>query len=268
MTKILSAHSTASDFVLNRRRMIVSVGALTAGMGSPFVARAASQIDLPPLPYDQAALEPVISAATMGYHYGKHHKAYVDNLAKLVPGTRYEGKSLVEIVRASAAPARDVAVFNNAAQAWNHAFFWDSLAPKGGGKPPAFVQRAIEGSWTSMAAFREAFVKQSIGLFGSGWLWLCYVPASKTLALVETFNADTPIRSDTHIPLAAIDVWEHAYYVDYFNQRKTYVEAVFDKLMNWGAAEVNLARAMTRPQVSGHAAPAVSMSPDRARSTT
>ena len=235
---------------LSRRGLLVSTGVLAASSGFASIARAVPSIGLPPLPYDVTALQPVISAATLGLHHGKHHQSYVDNLAKLLPSTRFDGLSLEAIVKASGGLQRDAPVFNNAAQIWNHTFYWHSLSPRGGGKPPLAVARAIDAAWGSFAAFREAFVKQATSVFGSGWLWLCWSPAGKTLQLVETSNADTPIRTGQVLPLAVIDVWEHAYYMDFRNQRKAYVEAVFDKLFNWAAVDGNLARAMEQRVVS------------------
>ena len=235
---------------LNRRGLLASAGVLAASCGFPSIVRAAPSIGLPPLPYDVASLQPVISAAALGLHHGKHHQSYVDNLAKLLPSTRFDGLSLEAIVKASVGLQLDAPVFNNAAQIWNHTFYWHSLSPRGGGKPPLAVARAIDAAWGSFAAFREAFVKQATSVFGSGWLWLCWSPAGKTLQLVETSNADTPIRTGQVVPLAVIDVWEHAYYMDFRNQRKAYVEAVFDKLFNWAAVDGNLARAMEQRVVS------------------
>lgn len=182
-------------------------------------------IELPPLPYARDALAPHISAETIDYHYGKHHQTYVTNLNNLIPGTEFENLSLEEIVRKSSG-----GVFNNAAQIWNHTFYWNCLAPNGGGEPSGKLADAINAAFGSFAAFKEQFTKTAIGTFGSGWAWLVQRPDG-SLALVSTSNAATPLTgADT--PLLTCDVWEHAYYVDYRNARPKYVEA-FWNLVNW-----------------------------------
>lgn len=182
-------------------------------------------IELPPLPYARDALAPHISAETIDYHYGKHHQTYVTNLNNLIPGTEFENLSLEEIVKKSSG-----GVFNNAAQIWNHTFYWNCLAPNGGGEPAGKLADAINAAFGSFAAFKEQFTKTAIGTFGSGWAWLVQRPDG-SLALVSTSNAATPLTgADT--PLLTCDVWEHAYYVDYRNARPKYVEA-FWNLVNW-----------------------------------
>ncbi|MDC8011980.1 superoxide dismutase [Fe] [Tahibacter soli] len=182
-------------------------------------------IELPPLPYARDALAPHISAETIDYHYGKHHQTYVTNLNNLIPGTEFENLSLEEIVRKSSG-----GVFNNAAQIWNHTFYWNCLAPNGGGEPSGKLADAINAAFGSFAAFKEQFTKTAIGTFGSGWAWLVQRPDG-SLALVSTSNAATPLTG-TDTPLLTCDVWEHAYYVDYRNARPKYVEA-FWNLVNW-----------------------------------
>ncbi|MCX7109529.1 MAG: superoxide dismutase [Fe] [Proteobacteria bacterium] len=188
---------------------------------------------LPPLPYDKNALEPHISAETLEFHHGKHHQTYVTNLNNLIAGTKFENLSLEEIVKKSSA-----GIFNNAAQVWNHTFYWHSLSPNGGGEPTGALADAIEKAFGSFAKFKEEFSKTAITTFGSGWAWLVK-NADGSLALVSTSNAATPLTTG-QTPLLTIDVWEHAYYVDYRNMRPKYVEA-FWNLVNWEFAAKNFA---------------------------
>jgi len=188
---------------------------------------------LPPLPYDKNALEPHISAETLEFHHGKHHQTYVTNLNNLIAGTEFENLSLEEIVKKSSA-----GIFNNAAQVWNHTFYWHSLSPNGGGEPTGALAEAIEKAFGSFGKFKEEFSKTAITTFGSGWAWLVK-NADGSLALVSTSNAATPLTSG-QTPLLTIDVWEHAYYVDYRNMRPKYVEA-FWNLVDWEFAAKNFA---------------------------
>ncbi len=204
-------------------------------------AEAAGPISLPPLPWPEKALEPVISARTISFHYGKHHRAYVDNTNKLVAGTEYADLPLEEIVRRSATQPGKGALFNNAAQVWNHTFYWHSLRPKGSGKPSGKIREWIDRDFGGFESFREKFAAAATGQFGSGWAWL--VAADKRLEIVATGNADTPLTAAGKTPLLTIDVWEHAYYLDYQNRRADYVHAVIDRLLNWEFAEQNLAKA-------------------------
>lgn len=190
--------------------------------------------ELPALPYARNALEPHISAETLEFHYGKHHQTYVTNLNNLIPGTEYENLSLEEIVRK--APAGGV--FNNAAQIWNHTFYWNSLSPNGGGEPTGALAEAIVKSFGSFEKFKEEFTKCAVTTFGSGWAWLVK-NADGSLALVSTGNAGCPLTSGQP-PLLTCDVWEHAYYIDYRNARPKYVEA-FWSLVNWEFAAANFA---------------------------
>ena len=192
---------------------------------------------LAPLPYADNALEPVISAHTLSFHYGKHHKAYVDNLNKLVADTPLSGKSLEEIIKATAGQADKAGIFNNAAQVWNHMFYWHSLRPKGGGEPPAALKQKIEASFGSVDACKKEFANAAVTQFGSGWAWL--VQEGDKLAIAKTSNADSPITKNSR-PLLTIDVWEHAYYLDYQNRRPDYVNTILDKLINWEFAAANL----------------------------
>ncbi|GAB6042000.1 superoxide dismutase [Fe] [Endothiovibrio diazotrophicus] len=182
--------------------------------------------ELPALPYAQNALEPHISAETLEFHHGKHHNTYVTNLNNLVPGTEFEGKSLEEII--TSAPAGGI--FNNAAQVWNHSFYWNCLSPNGGGEPSGALLDAINAAFGSFAEFKEKFTQSAVTNFGSGWTWLVK-NADGTLAIVNTSNAGCPL-TDGVTPLLTCDVWEHAYYIDYRNARPKYMEA-FWALVNW-----------------------------------
>ncbi|MBL8538876.1 MAG: superoxide dismutase [Fe] [Betaproteobacteria bacterium] len=188
--------------------------------------------ELPALPYAMDALAPHISKETFEYHYGKHHQAYVTNLNNLIKGTEFESMSLEEIIKKSSA-----GIFNNAAQVWNHTFFWHSLKPGGGGSPAAALASAIDKKWGSLDAFKEAFTKSAVGNFGSGWTWLVK-KTDGTVDIVNTSNAGTPLTgADT--PLLTLDVWEHAYYIDYRNARPKFVETFLGHLCNWEFAGKN-----------------------------
>jgi Fe-Mn family superoxide dismutase len=187
--------------------------------------------ELPPLPYAQDALEPHISAETLEYHYGKHHNTYVTNLNKLTEGTDNAGKSLEEIIRTASG-----GLFNNAAQVWNHTFYWNCLSPTGGGAPSGALAAAIDAAFGSFDAFKEKFSTSAATNFGSGWTWLVKGADGK-LAIVNTSNAGCPI-TDGVTPVLTCDVWEHAYYIDYRNARPKYVEA-FWNLVNWDFAAAN-----------------------------
>ena len=225
---------------LNRRELLLAsaagAAALTLG-GLPGSARAAAPVVLPPLPWADSALAPVISANTIGFHYGKHHQGYVTNLNKLTAGTPMADQSLEQIVRATAGKADQAAIFNNAAQVWNHTFYWQSLKPGGGGEPPAALKAKIEASFGSVAACRKELTTAATSQFGSGWAWL--VADGDALKVVKTGSAETPLTGAMR-PLVTIDVWEHAYYLDYQNRRADYVAAVLDKLVNWEFALQNL----------------------------
>jgi Fe-Mn family superoxide dismutase len=198
---------------------------------------------LPKLPYEENALEPVVSAKTISFHYGKHHKAYVDNLNRLVVGTPYEQMGLEEIVKKSAGNDKDKGIFNNAGQIWNHNFYWESMTPKGG-SPAGKIADAIKSSFGGIKEFNEAFQKAAVGQFGSGWAWLVKGAGGK-LEIVTTSNAGTPLTTDA-TPLLTLDVWEHAYYVDYQNKRPDYAAAVIEKLLNWDFAAKNLSASSQR----------------------
>lgn len=196
--------------------------------------------ELPALPFPDNALEPHYSAKTLSFHHGKHHKAYVDNLNKLVAGTDLESRSLEEIIRATAGASDKAAVFNNAAQVWNHTFFWSCMKPGGGGKPQGDLAARIEEAFGSFDKFAEQFKVAAVGRFGSGWAWL--VLENGKLAITSTPNADTPLAHG-QTPLLTVDVWEHAYYLDYQNRRPDFVQAFLDHLVNWDFAARNLAQA-------------------------
>ena len=189
---------------------------------------------LPALPYAIDALAPHISKETLEFHHGKHHNAYVVNLNNLIKGTEFEALSLEDIIKKSSG-----GVFNNAAQIWNHTFFWHSMKPQGGGEPKGKLAEAINAKWGSFAAFKEAFTKSAVGNFGSGWTWLVKKPDG-SVDIVNTSNAGTPLTTADKA-LLTIDVWEHAYYIDYRNLRPKFVETFLNNLANWEFAEKNFA---------------------------
>ncbi|MFQ1683671.1 superoxide dismutase [Fe] [Aeromonas veronii] len=190
--------------------------------------------ELPALPYAINALEPHISQETLEYHHGKHHNTYVVNLNNLVPGTEFEGKSLEEIIKTS-----NGGIFNNAAQTWNHTFYWHCLSPNGGGEPTGALADAINKAFGSFAEFKDAFTKSAIGNFGSSWTWLVK-KADGSLAIVNTSNAGCPLTEAGTTPLLTVDLWEHAYYIDFRNLRPKYMET-FWALVNWEFVAKNLA---------------------------
>jgi Fe-Mn family superoxide dismutase len=192
---------------------------------------------LPDLPYAEDALDPVITAKTISFHYGKHHKTYVDNLNKFIDGTEFADLLLEKIIAGAAGKPDKVAIFNNAAQVWNHTFFWNSLKPGGGGEPPAALKQKMESAFGGVDACKKELASMAVSQFGSGWAWL--VLDGGTLKVVKTANADCPLTTSMK-PLVTIDVWEHAYYLDYQNRRADYVNAVLDKLINWEFALQNM----------------------------
>jgi Fe-Mn family superoxide dismutase len=199
--------------------------------------RKAMPIELPKLPFEDNALAPTISSNTISFHYGKHHRTYVDNLNKAIAGTDLAEKPLVEIVRAVAGKPDKAAIFNNSAQVWNHTFYWNSLSPKSTAPSRDLADR-IEKDFGGMAKLKEQLSAAALGQFGSGWAWL--VLEGGVLKVTKTPNAETPITTAAK-PLLTLDVWEHAYYLDYQNKRADYVAAVLDKLLNWEFASGNLA---------------------------
>jgi superoxide dismutase, Fe-Mn family len=190
--------------------------------------------ELPSLPWAEDALEPAYTARTVSFHYGKHHKAYVDKLNELAAGTPYADMKLEEIIKDTAGKADKAGVFNNAAQVWNHTFFWHSMTPGGGGKPQGSLAAAIDATWGSFEKFVDAFKAAALARFGSGWVWL--VAEGGTLKIVTTPNAETPLTTSA-TPLLTVDVWEHAYYLDYQNLRPAFVQAFFDSLADWREAQ-------------------------------
>jgi len=193
--------------------------------------------ELPVLPYAEDALEPYYSARTISFHHGKHHKAYVDNLNKLTAGTELESKPLEEIILLAAGDATKAGMFNNAAQIWNHTFFWHCMKPGGGGKPAGKLAKDIDAAFGSYEKFAELFKAAAVGRFGSGWAWL--VLEGGELKIVSTPNAETPLAKGQKA-LLTVDVWEHAYYLDYQNRRPDFVQAFLDHLVNWDFVAGNL----------------------------
>jgi Fe-Mn family superoxide dismutase len=229
-----------SSIALSRRSFLVASTASLAWLalgGRSIMAQETAPFDLPPLPYAENALEPVISARTIGFHYGKHHRGYVDNLNKLVAGTEYAGRSLEKIIIHTAGNAEKAAIFNNAAQIWNHTFYWKSMTPKGGGEPPGALKRKMEASFGSVEACKKELAGAAVSQFGSGWAWLAL--DGDKLKVVKTANADLPLSMGMK-PVLTVDVWEHAYYLDYQNRRADHVAAVLDKLINWEFALQNV----------------------------
>jgi Fe-Mn family superoxide dismutase len=196
-----------------------------------------TQVKLPRLGYKADALEPYISEKTIEFHYGKHHQGYVDKTNKIIAGSPYADLPLEEIVKSTRGKSENLALFNNAAQVYNHTFYWNSMKPAGGGAPGGRIAQEIERNFGGYPKFSEAFSTASVTLFGSGWVWL--VQDGDALKIIQTANADTPIADGLN-PLLTIDVWEHAYYLDYQNQRGAYVKSFLEHLVNWDFAESNL----------------------------
>ena len=232
-----------SDHSLDRRQFLTALlaGSVVLAFSSLTRVRSAyaasGPFTLPPLPYVDNALSPVISAQTVSFHYGKHHQGYVNKLNELVAGTPLADQSLEAVVKATVGKADQTEIFNNAAQTWNHIFYWNSLRPKGGGKPAGALAAAIDKSFGSFDAFRAEFTKTATNQLGSGWAWL--VKDGDGIAISKTGNADTLI-AHSQKPLLTVDVWEHAYYLDYQNRRADYIAAVLDHLINWDFAAQNL----------------------------
>jgi len=212
-------------------------GCLLLGALQPVFAQERKPLTLAPLPYEQSALEPFISSHTIGFHYGKHHAAYVDKANELLNGNPFERKSIEEIVRVTAGKPDQTALFNNAAQAWNHSFFWHCLRSKGGGKPEGRLGKMIDESFGSFEKFKDEFLSSGKTLFGSGWVWL--VEDGGKLKIVRTANAETPLTTNQK-PLFVVDVWEHAYYLDYQNRRVDFIKAILENLANWEFIASNL----------------------------
>jgi Fe-Mn family superoxide dismutase len=207
----------------------------------PSASSAAATLALPALPYAANALEPYISAQTVGFHYGKHHKAYVEKTNELAQGTPFAGAALEDIVKRSAKSPKHKKLFNNAAQAWNHNFYWQSMKPKAGGAPAGALKQRIDRDFGSYATFREQFIQTAVDHFSNGWVWLVHERGK--LRIVDTHDADLPLVRGARA-LLTTDVWEHAYYLDYKNERKAYVTAYLDHLVNWEFAEHNLSETL------------------------
>jgi superoxide dismutase, Fe-Mn family len=225
----------------DRRQAMTGAIALAATvLVAPAILRAETKIAeaMPPLPYPDDALAPVISANTIGFHYGKHHRAYYDNMVRLVAGTDFANQSVEDIVRTTLVNPSRTALYNNAAQVWNHTFYWNSMRPNGGGEPSGALAERIQKDFDGFAGFKKAFTDAAIGQFGSGWAWLVE-SREKKLEVMRTPNADTPMAQGVKC-LLTCDVWEHAYYLDWQNRRADYVAAWLDKLVNWEFADRNL----------------------------
>lgn len=216
---------------------VVATSGFSAFAASPAPPAPAGTLVFPPLPYSDTALAPVISQNTLSFHHGKHHKAYVDNGNKALAGSPLAQKPLAEILKATKGKPEQSAIYNNVAQAWNHDFYWRSMRPGGGGAPKGRIADKLNSDLGGYDGFKAAFSKAATGRFGSGWAWL--VSNKGKLQVIDTANADNPLTLDL-IPLIVIDVWEHAYYLDYQNRRGDHVTAWLDKLVNWDFAEKNL----------------------------
>ena len=207
---------------------------------SAMVQTKSGSFALPVLPYEQNALEPIISAKTLSFHYGKHHQAYVTKLNELIAGTEFANLQLEDIIVQTAGRADKAGIFNKAAQVWNHTFYWNSLSPTGGGKPKGELGRKIDSSFGNYENFVKQFVEAGMTQFGSGWVWL--VDDNGVLKIIKTPNAENPLSQKKGKAILTLDVWEHAYYLDYQNRRNDYLKAVIEKLINWEFAEKNLTR--------------------------
>jgi len=203
----------------------------------------ATPISLPPLPWPEDALEPFISKNTIGFHYGKHHKTYVDKLNELIAGKPEAAMPLEDIVRKTVGNPKKVGILHNAQQTWNHTFYWNSMRPKGGGEPPREIAEKIRSSFGGYDVFKKTFADAAVGQFGSGWAWL--IAQGGKLKVIATPDGEDPLPTSA-TPLLTLDVWEHAYYLDYQNRRKDYVTAVIDNLLNWDFATQNLAHGNER----------------------
>lgn len=222
-----------------RQTAAVAGAAMIGSLAAPFVAKAqTAPFELMKLPYADNALSPVISANTIGFHYGKHHAGYLAAVNKTLETDSLRGQPMTEIIKSTATNPTKAALFNAIAQVWNHDFYWHSLRPNGGGAPTGRIAELIGKSFGDHDKFKAAFAAAAVGQFASGWAWLCL--EGDRLTIRRTGNADTPVYVAGVKPLLTIDVWEHAYYLDYQNRRADYVNAVIDRLLNWDFAEKNL----------------------------
>jgi len=233
--------------MMNRRHMMIvtGVGGMAAASSvcaavAPSMKEPAMTFTLPPLPYAKDALAPHISEKTMDFHHDKHHRAYVTKLNDLVKGTPFEGQGLEDIIDATAGRDEHTEIYNNAAQTWNHTFFWNSMKPSGGGKPTGAIAKKIDADFGGYEKFAKALEEISVKQFGTGWGWL--VLQDGALKAIKTEDAEVPL-SDGRTPILTIDVWEHAYYLDYQNRRPDFVKTVIANLLNWDFANANLAAA-------------------------
>lgn len=229
---------------ITRREMMVGAAAIVVGGvmgGGSCRAGSAGAIEFRPLPYAENALNPYISSTTLGFHHGKHQRGYVETCNRLLAGSELEGEPLPRIIEATVSDPARVALFNAAAQAWNHDFYFDSMRPKGGGMPGGAIADQIAATFGTYGEFRKVFTEAAAGVFGSGWVWL--VLTGDRLRIATTGNADTPLTSGA-VPLLTLDVWEHAFYLDYQNRRADYVAAWLDHLVNWDFAAANLTAAV------------------------
>jgi Fe-Mn family superoxide dismutase len=233
----MAEHSRTCGMTRRKFLTATSGAALLLALGGLRGTAWAAPFELPPLPWAENALEPVISARTIGFHRGKHHQGYLNNLNRLTAGTEYADMPLEQVVAATASKANIAGLFNNAAQTWNHIFYWNSLSPKGGGTPPAGLRNKMVDSFGDVETCLKELSTAAVGRFASGWAWL--VADGGVLKIMNTMNADTPLTLGL-TPLLTIDVWEHAYYLDYQNRRADYVKAVLEKLVNWEFAAANL----------------------------
>jgi len=230
--------------MIDRRDFLMKAGSAAAlafaaagpGFAAPGRQKPAA-LQFPPLPYDQKDLEPAISANTLSFHYGRHHQGYFNNVVKMIAGTEFESMPLEDIIQKTAGRTDQTSLFNNAAQVFNHTFYWNSMKPGAGGEPGGRIGDRIRADFGGYAKFAEEFSNAAATQFGSGWAWL--VLDGGRLRVIKTANADTPIARGIR-PLLTIDVWEHAYYLDYQNRRADYIKAFVDKLVNWPFAEKNL----------------------------
>jgi len=235
--RIMSGELTRREFLTASLAGTAVLAVSAAGIPSTAWAQKMSPFGVPLLPYAEDALAPIISARTVSFHYGKHHLGYLYILNDLVQNTPYEKMRLDEIIKSTAAVPEKTPVFNAAAQVWNHTFYWNGMKPGGGGKPQGEIGRRIDKDFGGYENFRKEFVSAALGQFGSGWAWLA--TDGRVLKVVRTPNAENPMTQGL-TPLLTVDVWEHAYYLDYQNRRKDFVEASLDKLVNWAFAEKNL----------------------------
>lgn len=242
MAMLRSDNISRRDFVTGSLAaagtMVVMESAIAQERSAQMAQTQSGSFLFPSLPYEQNALEPVISANTLSFHYGKHHQAYLNKVNELVAGTDLAKLSLEEVMIKTAGQADKAGIFNNAAQVWNHTFYWNSLSPKGGGKPSGKIGKKIEADLGSYDNFVKQFVEAGMTQFGSGWAWL--VEDGDILKIIKTPNAENPMSQKKGTAILVLDVWEHAYYLDYQNRRNDYLKMVIEKLLNWEFAEKNL----------------------------